>query len=92
MELGDNGTYAIDGIISTYFKLDSGMVLHVEDIMFVRSLKKNLLSIGVLEDKGCIVSFSKGKSIMCPLNEGMSSTMEIMVKVGNVYRLLGNPI
>ena len=29
---------------------------------------------------------------MWPLNEDMSSTMDIGVKEGNVYQLLGNPI
>ena len=92
VELGDNGTYGIDGIGSTSFQLDSGTVLHVEEILYVPSLKKNLLSVGVLEDKGYTVAFSKGKALMWPTNEGMSSSMEIGVKVGNVYRLLGNPI
>ena len=67
-------------------------MLHVEEILYVPGLKKNLLFVGVLEDKGYTVAFSKGKAFMWPSNEGMSSTMEIGVKVGNVYRLLGNPI
>ena len=92
MELGDNGTYAIDGIGSTSFKLESGWVLHLEEILYVHGLKKNILSVGVLEEKGYTVAFSKGKAIMWPSNESMSSAMEIGVKVGNVYWLLGNPI
>ena len=91
VELGDNGTYAIDGIGSTSFKQDSGIVLHVEEILYVPSLIKNLLFVVVLEDKGYIVAFSKGKAIMWPSNEGMSSAMEIGVKVGSVCRLLREP-
>ena len=64
MELGDNGTYAIEGIGSTSFKLDSGWVLHLEEILYVPGLKKNLLSVGVLEEKGYILAFMKGKAIM----------------------------
>ena len=92
VELGDNGTYAIDGIGSTSFTLDSGWVLHLEEILYVPGLKKNLLSVGVLEEKGYIVAFTKGKAIMWPSNGDMSSAMEIGVKEGNVYRLIGNPI
>ena len=92
VELGDNGTYAIEGIGSTSLKLDSGWCLHLEEILYVPGLKKNLLSIGFLEDKGYIVSFTKGKAIMWPSGGDMSSAIEIGVKEGNVYHLTGNPI
>ena len=92
VELGDNGTYAIEGIGSTSFKLESGWVPHVEEILYVPGLKKNLLSVGVLEEKGYTVAFTKGKAIMWPSNGDMSSAMEIGVKEGNVYRLIRNPI
>ena len=35
VELGDNGTYAIEGIGSTSLKLESGWSLHLEEIMYV---------------------------------------------------------
>ena len=92
VELGDNGTYAIEGIGSTSFKLESGWSLHLEEVLYVPGLKKNLLSVGVLEDKGYTVAFTKGKAIMRPSGGDMSSAIEIGVKEGNVYRLTGNPI
>ena len=67
-------------------------VLHLEEILYVLGLKKNLLSVGVLEEKEYTVAFTKGKAIMWPSNGDMSLAMEIGVKEGNVYRLLGNPI
>jgi hypothetical protein len=48
VELGDSGTYAIKGIGSSSFKLYSGWVLHLEEILYVLGLEKNLLSVGVL--------------------------------------------
>ena len=92
VELGDNGTYAIEGIGSTSLKLESGWSLHLEEVLYVPGLKKNLLSVGVLEDKGYTVAFTKGKAIMWPLGGDVSSAIEIGVKEGNVYRLTGNPI
>ena len=92
MELGDNGTYAIKWIGSSSFKLDSGWVLHLEDILYVQGLKNNLLFVGVLEEKGYTVAFMKGKSIMWPSNGDMSLAMETGVKEGNVYCNIGNPI
>ena len=92
VELGDNGTYAIEGIGSTSLKLEWGWSLHLEEVLYVPGLKKNILSVGVLEDKGYIVAFTKGKAIMWPLGGDMSSAIEIGVKEGNVYHLTGNPI
>ena len=92
VELGGNGTYAIEDIGSTSLKLDLGWSLHLEEILYVPGLKKNLLSVGVLEDKGYTVAFTKGKAIMWPLGGDMSLAIEIGVKEGNVYHLTGNPI
>ena len=52
VESGDNGTYAIEGMGSTSLKLELGWSLHLKEVLYVPGLKKNLLSIGVLEDKG----------------------------------------
>ena len=92
VELGGNGTYAIEGIGSTSLKLDSGWSLHLEEILYVLGLKKNLLFVGVLEEKGYTVAFMKRNAIIWPLNGDMSSAMEIGVKEGNVYCLMRNPI
>jgi len=92
VEMGDNGTYAIDGIGSTSLKLDSGWSLQLEEILYVHGLKKNLLSIGVVEEKGYTVAFTHGKAIMWPSDGDMSSSIVIGVKEGNVYHLTGNPI
>ena len=62
------------------------------EIQYVPGLKGNLLLIEVLEVKGYTVAFTKGKAIMWPLGGDVSSTIEIGVKEGNVYRLTRNPI
>ena len=58
VELGDNGTYVIEGIGSTSLKLDSGWSLHLEEILYVPGLKKNLLFVSVLEEKGYTIAFT----------------------------------
>ena len=50
VELGDNTTYSIQGVGSTYFQLNQGDALHVDEILYV--LKKKLPSISILEYKG----------------------------------------
>jgi hypothetical protein len=52
VELGDNKCYNIEGVGSISFKLESGARLHVDEVLYVPGLKKNLLSVATLEDKG----------------------------------------
>ena len=52
VELRDNSTYSIQEVGSTSFQLTLGDTLHVEDIIYVPRLKKNLIFVFVLEDKG----------------------------------------
>jgi hypothetical protein len=92
VELGDDGTYAIKGVGSTSFQLQSGNVFHVEEILYVPGLKKNLISVAVLESKGYTVAFSKGKALMWPSNESMSSAMIIGVQEGGLYKISGQVI
>jgi len=41
--------------------LETGENLHLKNILYIPALKKNLLSISCLEDKGYRVSFLDGK-------------------------------
>lgn len=51
MELGDNDIYAVKVLGSTSLKLENGAKLHLNNILYVLGLKKNLLLISSLEDK-----------------------------------------
>ena len=61
MELGDDSTYKIEGVVSTSLQLDLVTVLLIDDVLYVPGLKKNLLSIAGLEDKGYRVLFMDKK-------------------------------
>jgi hypothetical protein len=86
VELGDDGTYAIKGIGSASFQLQSGNVFHIKEILYVPGLKTNLISVAVLESKGYSVAFSKGKTLVWPSNESMSSAMTIEDQEGGLYK------
>ena len=45
VELGDNAKYAVKGVGTTSFQLEAGNSLHMNDVLFVPGLRKNLLSI-----------------------------------------------
>jgi hypothetical protein len=91
VELGDDGTYAIKVIGSTSFQLQSTNVFHIEEILYVHELKKNLISVVILESKGYSVALSKGKALMWSSNESMSSTMTIRAQEG-LYKVIGQVI
>lgn len=63
VELGDNNNYSVKGIGSTSFELESSGNIHPNNIPYVLGLKKKLLSISCLEDKGDRVEFVHGKVI-----------------------------
>jgi hypothetical protein len=48
VELGDDGIYTIKGFESTSFQLQLGDVFHIEEILYVPRLNKNLISVAVL--------------------------------------------
>ena len=52
MELGDNKSYLVNGIGSTSITLEDGSNIHLNNILFVPGLHKNLLSISSLEENG----------------------------------------
>ena len=44
-------------------------MLHLEEVLYVPGLKKNLISVAVLESKGYIVLFMEGKAFMWAKDE-----------------------
>ena len=82
MELGDDASYAIKGTGSISFQLDSGIVLHIEEVLYVPGLKKNLIYVGTLESKGYRVLFMEGKAFLWPKDGELSSAVIIGVLEG----------
>eukprot|EP00253_Pinus_taeda_P024256 PITA_24256 len=94
IELGDNGkpkeepcfngnTRGQVGTLS--FERDSRSSLHLKDVLYVPSLKKNLVSMATLEDKGYDVIFSRAKAYLNYL--ASRSMKQICVRMKNLYRL-----
>ena len=64
VKLGDDSQYPIKGEGEASYCLESGKRMKMQKILFVPGLKKNLLSISALEEKGFHVAFVKGKVLM----------------------------
>ena len=61
IEMGDDGRYSVIGIGTINFERESGKPFMLKEVMHVPGLKKNLVSVAMLEDKGYDVGFSDGK-------------------------------
>ena len=61
IEMGNDGKYRVLGEGTVVFQRDHGDPLTLNDVNYVPDLKKNLVSVAMLEDKGYDVVFSKGK-------------------------------
>jgi hypothetical protein len=57
--LGDNVRYIVKGVGSSSFQLDFDIPLQLSEVLYVPGMKRNLVSISSLEDKGYKVIFSK---------------------------------
>ena len=64
IEMGDDGRYGATGIGTISFQRESGKPFVLRDVIHVPGLKKNLISVAMLEDKGYDVVFSEGKAFL----------------------------
>ena len=59
--------------------METGDQLHMNNVLYVPGLKKNLLSISALEDKGYGVAFMNGKVLTWPKDSSIDSARVIGV-------------
>jgi hypothetical protein len=85
--LGDDVSYEIKGIGSVTFHLQSGIILHINDVLYVPGLTKNLISVGVLEDHGHKVLFMEKKAHLWLKDTDLSSAIVIGHKEGGLYKV-----
>jgi len=92
VELGDDGTFDIKDFGSASFQLQSDNIFHIDEIIYVLGLKKNLISVAVLESKGYSIVFTKGKALMWSSNEDMSTAMTIGTRESGLYKISGQVV
>ena len=84
--LGDNARYTMKGVGSYSFQLDSDIPLQLSEVPYVPRMKRNLVSVSALEDKGYKVTFSEGKVLAWHKNSRMDSAWVIGVRENILYR------
>ena len=90
IEIGDDGWYSAMGIGTITFEGESGKPFLLKDVMHVPGLKKNLVSVAMLEDKGYDVVFSDGKDFLW--HKTMGQAKKIGIRVKDLYKLEVNPL
>jgi hypothetical protein len=90
--LGGDARYNVRGVGISTFQLDSDMQLKLEEVLYVPGMKRNLVSISALEDKGYKITFSKGRVLAWHKDSHMSSSKVIDVRDNNLYKLTIKPV
>ena len=78
--LGDGSNYTMKGFGSTSPQLESNELPHLNDVLYVLGMKRNLVSISSLEDKGYRIKFTYGNVIAWNKNYNMNTTKVIGVR------------
>ena len=85
IDMGDVGRYNATGFGTITFQRQLGKPFQLKYVMHVPGLKKNLVSVAMLEDRGYDVVFSEGKVFMWHKTIGKAKRIGIQVK--NFYKM-----
>ena len=91
VKLGDDYQYPIKGSGEASYKIDSEKSLKMKDVLYVPRLKKNLLSISSLDEKGIRVEFVNGQVLMWTIGKTIEDAIVIGEEDGGLYKLKGHP-
>eukprot|EP00253_Pinus_taeda_P002410 PITA_02410 len=88
--LGDNATYPVKGVGNVTLQLNQGNTVHLQEVLYVLDLKKNLVSILTMEDKGFKLAFIDGKLRVWKRNFKEAFTLGF--KVDSLYHVGRSPL
>jgi len=74
VELGDDAKYPVARVGTITFQLESSNSLDFDDVLFVPSLRENLLSVSVMEYKGFAVEFKNQQVYIRPKETSPDTT------------------
>eukprot|EP00253_Pinus_taeda_P003752 PITA_03752 len=84
--LGDEHTMRVVGVGVVTFERKSLPPLKVMDVLYVLGMKKNLISVSAMEEKGFDITFSGGRVLMHPRGASITSTKVIGVHSRKLYK------
>lgn len=84
--LGDDCTMRAVSVGTVNFERESLPPLKVMHVLYVPGMKKNLISVSVMEEKGFDITFSRGQVLMHPKGASITSMKVIGVRSEKLYR------
>ena len=90
--LGDDSIVRVVGVGTLTFDRGPKPPLKVSDVLYVSGMKKNLISVSALEDRGYDVLFRQGQVLIYPRGTPASSAREIGVRHAKVYKFSFQPL
>lgn len=88
--LGDDATFLVKGVGNVTLQLNQGNIIHLQEVLYVLDLKKNLVSISAMEDKGFRVAFIDGKVHVWTRN--FKDAFTLGFRVDTLYQVGGSPL
>lgn len=85
--IGDNSTYLVKGSGTCSIQLRTGVTLKLKDVLFVPSIKRNLVSIYGLGDEGYQVTFNEVKVLYWHKNTSLKNAITIGTRDRTLYKL-----
>ena len=90
---GMHTKYAVKGVGTVVFQLESEGSLEVVGVMYVPRLSVNLLSVSAFEDTGYAITFEDGQVLIWSKGaDTPNAAMKLGIEQGTMYRLLEQPI
>lgn len=89
--LGDHTTYPVKGVGNITLQLNQGNMIHLQEVLYVPDLKKNLVSISAMEDKGYKVAFIDGR-VRVLKKKNFKDALTLGFRVDTLYQVGGSPL
>eukprot|EP00253_Pinus_taeda_P014532 PITA_14532 len=90
--LGDDRVVRAVGVGTLTFQRESKPPLKVTEVLYVPGIRKNLISVSALQDRGYEVLFRRGQVLMYPRGAPAESVRVIGVRHAKVYKFAFQPL
>ena len=92
ISLGDDRVVRVAGVRTVAFQRDGMPPISFTDAHYVPGMKKNLISISTLQDRGLEVTFRGTEVLIHPRGSSLASGQVIGVRDGKLFRSLFQPL
>jgi hypothetical protein len=90
--LGDDREVKVAGCGTVSFRRESLPPMTLTEVLYVPSLKKNLVSVSTIEEKGYEILFRDGQVLLFPRGSSITSAKVIGTRHERLYKFLFQPV